>query len=131
MYCEGGSVQQHSLAGSMYSTQMCSIISFALLHFFLKSQLELINVQPRDCVVCPNTLKSQDMSGRSPCAPLAGHRVNKCKSCAGSAPQLCTLGLIVGFIITPRDAKPGSLEKKRQLLFRTISWLVLHADVVV
>lgn len=92
-------------------SQVASLSFASLLFFFLRRQLELINVQPGDRVFYPNILKSQDMSGRSLLAPLVGHRVNKCKSCLGSAPQLCTSGLIVDFVISPRDAKPGSLEK--------------------
>lgn len=103
--------------GSVFATQSSwqySCVSSYALHcfiLFLRRQLELINVQPRDSIVYPNILKLQNTSGRSPCAALVGLRANKCKICVGSVPQLCALGLMAGFVITPQDAKLGLLEK--------------------
>lgn len=74
----------------------------------MRRQLELISIQHENCEVYPNILKSQDVSARSPCAPVAGQRLNKSESCVGSALHL---GFERGFP-SSTDAKPTGSHRK-------------------
>lgn len=80
-------------------------------------------MQHGNCEVYPNILKSQGASARNPCAPLAGQRMNKSRSCVGSALQLCTLVLrdfleSLELFIFYRCKAKGSLQKNRRTSFQ-------------
>lgn len=78
----------------------------------MRRQLELISIQHENCEVYPNILKSQDVSARSPCAPVAGQRLNKSESCVGSALHL---GFERGFPSSTVQSQREVTEKQSSL----------------